>query len=75
MLTLGFYQELNLYRYYGTRPQEQKVKRYFQTTSDDITDVLASEAPVYHLSESERRVMNKTLLDSVTIIHEGEFVE
>jgi hypothetical protein len=74
MLTLGFSQELNLYR--GTRSQEQKVKRYFQTTSDDITDVEKNiAAPVYHLSESERRVMKKTLLDSVTIIHEGEFVE
>ena len=60
------------------RLQEQKVKRYFQTTSDDITDIeknIASEAPVYYLSESERRVVKKTLLDSVTIIHEGEFVE
>jgi len=77
MLTLGFSQELNLYRYYGTR-RPQNVQQYFQRTSDDITNVqknIGSEEPVYYLSESERRVMKKTLLDSVTIIHKGEFVE
>jgi hypothetical protein len=75
MLTLGFSQELNLYRYYGIR-RPQNVQQY--RTSDDITNVqknIGSEAPVYYLSESERRVMKKTLLDSVKIIHEGEFVE
>lgn len=86
MLTLSFSQELNLYRYSGTLkcPQEKmgkwpklatfdkNIRRFFQTIYDDT---LISDAPVYYLSESERRVMKKALFRSAKIVHKGRRVK